>query len=44
MTATYQALLLSKEEEVVRGELKTQNLSDLDENDVRIKISWSSVN
>ena len=44
MTATYQALLLSKEEEVVRGELKTQNLPDLDENDVRIKISWSSVN
>ena len=44
MTGTYQALLLSKEEEVVRGELKTQNLPDLDENDVRIKISWSSVN
>ncbi|GIS65658.1 MAG: hypothetical protein CM1200mP4_0060 [Rhodospirillaceae bacterium] len=35
---------MSKEEEVVRGELKTQNLPDLDENDVRIKISWSSVN
>ena len=44
MTGTYQALLLSKEEEVVRGELKTQNLPSLDENDVRIKISWSSVN
>ena len=44
MTGIYQALLLSKEKEAVRGELKTQNLPDLDENDVRIKISWSSVN
>tara|TARA_Y100000588_G_scaffold115086_1_gene126203 strand:- start:6024 stop:7019 length:996 start_codon:yes stop_codon:yes gene_type:complete len=44
MTGSYQALLLSKEAETVRGELKTQTLPDLDKDDVRVKISWSSVN
>jgi len=44
MTGIYQAFLLSKEGDAVRGALKTQALPDLDENDVRIKVSWSSVN
>jgi len=44
MTGIYKALVLSKKGETVHGELKTLDLPDLDENKVRVKISWSSIN
>ncbi len=44
MTGIYQALVLSKNGETVCGELKTLDLPDLDDNKVRVKISWSSIN
>tara|TARA_Y100000588_G_scaffold319219_1_gene349164 strand:- start:202 stop:1197 length:996 start_codon:yes stop_codon:yes gene_type:complete len=44
MTQTYQALVLVKDGESINGELRTLDLPTLGENDVRIKVLWSSVN
>ena len=44
MTQTYQALVLLRNGETVSGELKSQDFPLLEENEIRIKVSWSRVN
>lgn len=44
MTKAFKALYISQEEGKFKKEIKALNISDLPENDVLIKVSYSSLN